>query len=433
LTGVAPWVDRAARAPARCPPTCRCRPQRQEHLLQPALAAFVLRFHTLLRRVLPALRLILESFRVGLQLVLLPVGRVVDVHGPADEELTEDGEDRQPVEQRGDQAVAVGAVAQAHPSGAPSRPPHLVSRHTGGEEWIDHMTSVQMRVVSAFLWLAYRPRMATAERARKRIAEPKGPSGPPASLRKRHDVTTREVAGFPCHTVAPRGRPAERAAVYLHGGAYISEISPQHWTLISRMADAGVRVEVPSYGLAPQHTHRDAYPFVTAVYRDLVADVDGAAVTLVGDSAGGGLALGLAQTLEEAGLPQPRRIVLISPWLDLTLSHPDLPAVEVRDPWLSSTGLHEAARAWAGGDDPTGPRLSPGNGRLAGLAPIDLYVGTREICLPDALLLQDRAAAQGAELYLTVCEGAVHVYPLVPAPEGRAAARKIVQSVAETP
>jgi acetyl esterase/lipase len=293
------------------------------------------------------------------------------------------------------------------------------------------MASVQMRVVRVILRLAYKRRMATAERARRRIAEPKGPSDPPAGLRKRHDVTTRQVAGFACHTVAPGGRQAERAAVYLHGGAYIGEISPQHWALVSRMADAGVRVEVPSYGLAPQHTYREAYPFVTAVYRELLTDVDATAVTLAGDSAGGGLALGLAQTLEAAGLPQPRRIVLLSPWLDLTLSHPDLPAVQERDPWLSITGLHEAAAVWAGGDDQTDPRLSPGNGTLTGLAPIDVYVGTHELCLPDVLQLRDRARAEGAEVHATVCEGAVHVYPLVPAPEGRAAARTIVDTVSQ--
>ncbi|TKJ30471.1 alpha/beta hydrolase [Blastococcus sp. CCUG 61487] len=292
------------------------------------------------------------------------------------------------------------------------------------------MSSLQMRVVAAFLRLTRKPRMATADKGRARLAEPKGPSGPPARLRRRHDVTTRRVEGFECHTVAPAGRLADRAAIYLHGGAYVSEIAPQHWALISALADAGVRVEVPSYGLAPQHTYREAYPFVTAVYRDLLAEVDASAITLLGDSAGGGLALGLAQTLPEADLPQPRRLVLVAPWLDLTLSNPELPEVEKRDPWLSTPGLHVAAAAWAGGDDPAGARLSPLNGPLAGLAPIDLYVGTRDICLPDALLLRDRCAVEGAGLRLTVCEGAVHVYPLVPVPEGRAAARQIVAEVA---
>ena len=286
-----------------------------------------------------------------------------------------------------------------------------------------------MRAVAAVLRLTRSRVWSSAERARRRIAVPKSSSQPPSRLRRRHRVSTRQVEGFDCHTVAPRGRPAHRAAVYLHGGAYIGEIAPQHWALISRLADAGVGVEVPIYGLAPQHTVREAYPFVTAVYRQLL-DVDASEVTIAGDSAGGGMALGLAQSLPEAGLPQPRALVLISPWLDLTLSHPELPALEARDPWLSRAGLLEAGRAWAGGEDPTGFRLSPGNGQLAGLAPIDVYVGTRELGLADARLLRQRAAAGGTPLRLTECEGAVHVYPLVPAPEGRAAARRIVADIA---
>ncbi|RBY74704.1 esterase [Blastococcus sp. TF02-09] len=292
------------------------------------------------------------------------------------------------------------------------------------------MASLQMRVISGVLRLTRKPRTATVERARRRIAAPKGSSEPPAQLRARHGVRTRQVQGFPCTTVAPRNGGTGRAAVYLHGGSYTGEIAKQHWALISSLADAGVRVEVPLYGLAPQHTYREAYPFVTEVYRELLAEADASAVTIAGDSAGGGLALGFAQTLAAEGLPQPRRLVLLSPWLDLTLSHPDLPALEPRDPWLNIDGTVEAGKVWAGGDDPTQPKLSPINGELAGLAPMDVTVGTHELCLPDALLLQERAQAAGAELRLTVCPGAVHVYPLVPAPEGRAEARRIVEEIA---
>ena len=287
-----------------------------------------------------------------------------------------------------------------------------------------------MKVLETVFRLTFKPRMATVEKAQQRIDAPKGGTEPPARLRKRHDVRSRLVEGFPCHTVAPRGRTAERAAVYLHGGAYISEIAPQHWALISKLADAGVRVEVPNYGLATQHTHREAHPLVAAVYRELLKEVEPDAVTLAGDSAGGGLALGFAQTLADEGLPQPRQLVLLSQWLDLTISNPGVPAVEARDPWLSSVGLRVAGLAWAGGDDPTGPRLSPLNGPLADLAPLHVYVGTHEICLPDVLELRDRAERAGTRIEVTVCEGAVHVYPLVPAPEGLAAAAEIVELIA---
>jgi len=71
-----------------------------------------------------------------------------------------------------------------------------------------------------------------------------------------------------------------------------------------------------------------------------------------------------------------------------------------------------------------------GAGSSATGAPIDVFVGTREICLPDVLQLQERARVEDVKVGVTVCEGAVHVYPLVPALEGRAAARAIVDLVA---
>src|SRR3954464_11272626 len=150
------------------------------------------------------------------------------------------------------------------------------------------MTSLQMRAISGVLRLTRKPRTATVERARRRIAAPKGSNEPPAALRSRHDVRTRQVQGFACPAVTPRDGATGRAVVYLHGGSYTGEIAKQHWALISKLADAGVRVEVPLYGLAPQHTYREAYPFLTAVYRDLLAQVDASTVTVVGDSAGGG-------------------------------------------------------------------------------------------------------------------------------------------------
>ena len=285
-----------------------------------------------------------------------------------------------------------------------------------------------MTAVGLFLRATRKRAYATPERGRRRIAAPKVEAPPPKKLTVRHDVTCRTVGRFPVWTVRP-WTDSGRAAVYPLG-AYISGIAPQHWALIGRLADAGVRVEVPLYGLAPRHTYRDAYPFVHAVYRQLAAEEPAQGIALVGDSAGGGLALGLAQEL--LGDVALCRVVLLSPWLDLTLSHPQLDEVGRRDPWLSQPGLREAAAVWAGGDDQTAPRLSPANGPLEGLPRTTVLVGTHELCLPDSTDFVAAARKAGVEADLTVVEGALHVYPLLPVPEGAEGTRQVVAAVAAT-
>ena len=293
--------------------------------------------------------------------------------------------------------------------------------------------SLAMRAVGWYLRLAKKPTWSSAERMMKYAHGPKKDAGPPAALRARHLLRERTVAGFRSVTVLPRAGQPARTVLYLHGGGYVGEISPEHWLLVSRLADAGVAVEVPLYGLAPQHSFEEAYAFVTQVYRELLQDRDARTVTFIGDSAGGGLALGFAQCLAALGLPAPAALVLVAPWLDITCKNPEIEALEPHDPWLGRAGAIVAGRLWARGADPDDPRLSPINGELRGLPPIEIYVGTRDIVYPDVRKLQQRvvqAGAAGPRLEVTVCADACHVYPLVPVREGRAAAARIVQRVA---
>ncbi|MCK9870185.1 alpha/beta hydrolase [Nocardiopsis dassonvillei] len=293
------------------------------------------------------------------------------------------------------------------------------------------MPSLVARMLAVAFRVARKRPMETVEGARERIDEAKDDPEPPHWVAKRHETTRREVGGFASYTVLARDREEDpdKAVLYVHGGSYISEISPWHWVLISRMADVGCRVEVPIYGLAPQHTYREAFGFLHTVYRDLLEHVAPERTVFAGDSAGAGLALALAQTLPGEGLPQPARLILVSPWTDLTMSNPDIAEVEGRDPWLSPVGLKEAAKVWAGGDDLSLPRLSPVNGVLSGLPPMDLYIGTRDVFLPDTRRLRALVARAGGEVDLHEEEGAFHVYPLVPVPEGSRARARIIGTV----
>ncbi|MCC3271873.1 alpha/beta hydrolase [Arthrobacter zhangbolii] len=285
-----------------------------------------------------------------------------------------------------------------------------------------------MRLLVPYLRLTRKPLTATVRRARQRLAADKHPAPPPRRLRGRYGVQERTVNGFTCWSVFPRTpRPSPAPLVmYLHGGAYTSPITGWHWRFIARLAAAGYRVEVPLYGLAPKFNHRDATPFLTAVYRKILSECPPGAVAFMGDSSGGGLALAFAQQLAGLSLPPPGRLVLLSPWVDLAMQNPELAEVEARDPWLSRTGLRVSAEAWAAGDPLNDPRVSPLNGSFSGLPATELFSGTSDLPYPDILRLEKAMLAGGCRVNLHIAEGGVHVYPLLPVPEGRAARNRIL-------
>jgi acetyl esterase/lipase len=252
---------------------------------------------------------------------------------------------------------------------------------------------------------------------------------PPRWLDRACAVDLHARCGWPCYEVAPRSGPHLREVLYLHGGAYIDQVSGMHWRMARLLAQRlRARVSVPVHPLAPDGTAERVVPEITALARDLVDRGEGA-TALVGDSAGGGLAVAAAQRMRDEGGHQPSRLVLISPWLDVTMDNPDIPAVEPYDPELSREGLRFAGRLWAGPLDPADPRVSPLNGDLAGLPPCTVFIGTRDVLNPDTRRFRERAEDAGVPVEFHEAEGQIHVYPLYPIPEGRRARARIVAAL----
>jgi acetyl esterase/lipase len=218
--------------------------------------------------------------------------------------------------------------------------------------------------------------------------------------------------------------------VYLHGGAYVRPADARHWKFASRLADSlGAAAVIPAYPLAPEFTVDDSFEDMIAVFED-VAQVSPGGVTLVGDSAGGGYALALAEALRDRGGPQPDRLVLIAPWVDLTSSTPGTLEAAKRDPWLSYPHLAVYGSFWAGSEDAAelaDPRVSPLFGALAGLPPALMLCGTRDLLQPGCDALFARADEADWPLEYVVTPGLIHVYPLIPIPEAREAFQHILR------
>jgi acetyl esterase/lipase len=120
------------------------------------------------------------------------------------------------------------------------------------------------------------------------------------------------------------------------------------------------------------------------------------------------------------------RTVLISPVVDLSLANPLIKSVESTDPWLGRDALLVFADRWRGEWPVDDPRVSPLAGDLRGLGPLTVFSGTRDLLTPDARLLAEKAGAAGVDVDYHEQPEVLHVYPLMPIPEGRRARAIIV-------
>jgi monoterpene epsilon-lactone hydrolase len=220
--------------------------------------------------------------------------------------------------------------------------------------------------------------------------------------------------------------PPSRTVLYLHGGGYVSGPDAMHWRFAAALArEAGVRVVLPAYPLTPRHTWTDAQQPLLRLFEHLAVDAPGG-VTLAGDSAGGGLALALAQRIARSPGPQPTGLVLIAPWVDLVGDTPGTEAAAVVDSWLRLSKLRLYGAWWAGEDDPARPEVSPLHGDFTGLPPMLVNCGTRDLLLPQVRAMVARAREAGCEVEYDEQPGLIHVYPILPVPEARPARRRVV-------
>jgi epsilon-lactone hydrolase len=202
---------------------------------------------------------------------------------------------------------------------------------------------------------------------------------------------------------------ARGQALYLHGGAYVLGSADTHLRLAAHYALAsGARVWSVDYRLAPEHPYPAALDDALAVWPG-AREAEPTAV--IGDSAGGGLALALAQQIRDHGLGAPAALALVSPWADLTLSNNAITAKAAVEIMLSRRGLALDADRYSGAIDVADPRISPLYADMAHLPPTFIQVGTDEMLFDDSMLLAARIEAAGGSVHLQIWEGMAHAWP----------------------
>jgi len=221
------------------------------------------------------------------------------------------------------------------------------------------------------------------------------------------------LGGLGCEFLRPEGALAGRLVIYVHGGGWLFGSPRSHRAIASNLARAsGCAVLSVHYRLAPENPAPAAHDDVFAAYEwALGQGYSGASLVLVGDSAGGNMALATAVRARDAGLPLPAALVLMSPALDLAgrgLSHG-----EMADAPLVGRDLMDLFnQLYLGDGDRSSPRVTPFDADMTGLPPTLIHVGSWELLRSDSETLAARMRAAGGAVQLHVWQGMCHNHQL---------------------
>ena len=300
------------------------------------------------------------------------------------------------------------------------------------------MASIRARLVDLALpLLGIKRFFAEPDRLDERIAKLRArrPVRPRAKWHKRFDIREFASRGFPVVTIEPRGgaRPGAPHLFYLHGGGYVMDIAAVHWDTVADLCERlGASATVPVYPLAPENKAPEVLAAMHSLYLELAARHGAQNITVMGDSAGGGMSLALAQMLKADGGPMPGSLVLYSPWLDATATAEGQRAIERRDRMLAVSGLEACGAMYSGDLARDDPGVSPLFGDLEGLPPIAIFSGTSDILIVDGRRLAKRLDEPGMpEHVYREYKDMFHVWMLLPVPEAKQARSQTVDFIRE--
>jgi monoterpene epsilon-lactone hydrolase len=237
-----------------------------------------------------------------------------------------------------------------------------------------------------------------------------------------------EAYGVPCTAVSAPGTRSDRVLMLAHGGGTCLGSADDYGEFSYRLSKAAdCRVVVPDYRLAPEHPFPAALDDCVTVYRWILDQGNVHGVAVLGESAGGGIALSVAVRVRDEGVRQPDALVLVSPLIDLAAEGASLTERAQLDPLPIALMIKRMGGAYLAGRDPKStPLASPLYADLNDLPPLLVLVGEREGLYDDAVRVAEKVRAAGGDVELEVGEGQLHIFPVFDfLPEARAATDRI--------
>ena len=301
------------------------------------------------------------------------------------------------------------------------------------------MHSLAFYTIPWIVWYRWKWSYQTGENFRRRIADERKENqstDPPAKVQKALTVTRRDYRGHTVWDVSPKSLdagPIKARMLYIHGGSLVFAINHVHWDLIAKLVERlHISISVALYPLGPENKLTDMYDMLTPLYDEMAADCerDSLPFIIMGDSSGATLCLVLTQQAVKNQRRVASRMVLIAPAMDSSCANPIMEEMgKGVDPWMDVPGVKAVVDLVCPELDYADPLISPLYGSDENLPPMLMMGGSRDLLAPDGKIFAERAKAKGCDATWIGGEGHLHIYPLLPFPEGEQALQQIVEWV----
>lgn len=242
-------------------------------------------------------------------------------------------------------------------------------------------------------------------------------------------ITESTYSSMQLFTINDKKSESQKNIFYIHGGGWTLQPLSLHWKFLDKLAEKlDAKIIVPIYPKTP-NSYKVAYNKLINLYTKILEDTTPNKLTIMGDSCGGNITLGLIQLIKQYNLPQPSNAIILSPCTDMNFDTPEMYAAEKQDPLLIVKRALIPVKYYQGNTPLDNPILSPIYGDFRNTTKITSFIGTHDILYPSTVKFDELLNSQNVDITTYVYPNMNHIFMVYPIPEAKDVINKITDIV----